>query len=182
MIAEKLKEKGWMLVAVALAALLLVQSLRLENADKATAQAVATLNSEREAHERQARTLSERYRTLEGNHREEIDRIETAARDALEAAASDAGRARAAAAGLQRDIADYITAHRRAAQSRAAAGQCAPSGAAIDMLADLQRRADARAGELAAIADDARARGAACERAYDAARAMNEPARDAQAQ
>ncbi|WP_128422755.1 DUF2514 family protein, partial [Delftia tsuruhatensis] len=39
-------------------------------------------------------------------------------------------------------------------------------------LAELQRRADERAGELARIADDARGRGSACERAYDAVSAM----------
>ncbi|WP_412139149.1 DUF2514 family protein [Erwinia tracheiphila] len=35
------------------------------------------------------------------------------------------------------------------------------------MLADLFRRADKRAGELAGEADEARARGLACEAAYD---------------
>jgi hypothetical protein len=51
----------------------------------------------------------------------------------------------------------------------AAAGQCAPDTAALDLLAELQRRADERAGELARIADDARSRGEACERTHEAA-------------
>jgi len=39
------------------------------------------------------------------------------------------------------------------------------------VFADLLRRADQRAGELAAAYDDARARGLTCELAYDAVRA-----------
>jgi len=41
------------------------------------------------------------------------------------------------------------------------------------VLADVLRRADARAGELAGIADDRRVRGLACEASYDAARAAS---------
>jgi hypothetical protein len=44
--------------------------------------------------------------------------------------------------------------------------------AAINSPAELQRRADERAGALARIADDARHRGSACERAYDAGLAL----------
>lgn len=39
-----------------------------------------------------------------------------------------------------------------------------------DLLADVLRRADERAGELAQIADRARASGSACERSYDSIR------------
>ncbi|QOW12262.1 hypothetical protein S96127_4431 (plasmid) [Yersinia pestis] len=46
------------------------------------------------------------------------------------------------------------------------AGQTAGSGAVL--LAELFRRADERAGELAAAADEARTRGLACENAYNA--------------
>jgi len=87
-------------------------------------------------------------------------------------AVADADAARAAAGRLRGDLAGYITAHRSAAQARAAAGQCAPDTSALDLLAELQRRADERAGELARIADDARARGLSCERAYESGREM----------
>ena len=54
-------------------------------------------------------------------------------------------------------------------------------GPAFDLLAHLFRPAAQRAGELAAIADTARARGTACERAHDAAReTLNEAAPHAQ--
>ena len=169
-----IKAYAWQLAALALGALLLVQTFRLADAHQGKAQAIATLNTERAANERAARVLSERYRELEGTHRDEIAKIGAAASAALAAADADAGRARLAADGLQRDLAAYLTQHRAAAQARAAAGQCTPDTAALDLLADLQRRADARAGELAGIADTARARGTGCERAYDAGQALND--------
>ena len=168
--------------AVGLCALLLLQTMRLADAEQEKAQAIATLERERSTHERAAREQSERFRQLEGTHREHIAKIDTDAQAAL--AAADAGRTRAVAARnrLQRDLADYLTQHRAAALARAAAGQCTPDPGPLDLLADLQRRADDRAGELAHIADTARARGLACERAYDSARTMIEAARHAQAQ
>ena len=168
--------------AVGLCALLLLQTMRLADAEQEKAQAIATLERERSTHERAAREQSERFRQLEGTHREHIAKIDTDAQAAL--AAADAGRTRAVAARnrLQRDLADYLTQHRAAALARAAAGQCTPDPGPLDLLADLQRRADDRAGELAHIADTARARGLACERAYDSAHTMTEAARHAQAQ
>ena len=167
--------------AVGLCALLLLQTMRLADAEQEKAQAIATLERERSTHERAAREQSERFRQLEGTHREHIAKIDTDAQAAL--AAADAGRTRAVAARnrLQRDLADYLTQHRAAALARAAAGQCTPDPGPLDLLADLQRRADDRAGELAHIADDARVRGLACERAYDSARTMIEAAGNAQA-
>ncbi|MDP3229385.1 MAG: DUF2514 family protein [Acidovorax sp.] len=171
-----IKAYAWQFVALALGALLLMQTLRLADAQTAEAQAIATLNTERATSERQARVLSENYRTLEGNHRDEIAKIGAAASAAIAAADSDAGRARTAAHGLQRDLATYITAHRVATQARAAAGNCTADTAPLDLLADLQRRVDERAGELAHIADTARARGLTCERAADSAHAVSERA------
>ncbi|WP_373784734.1 DUF2514 family protein, partial [Delftia acidovorans] len=115
---------------------------------------------------------SERYRKLEGTYRENIDTIARESGQAQTRAAADADAARAAAGRLRGDLADYIATHRAAAEARAAAGQCAPDTAALNLLAELQRRADERAGALARIADDARHRGSACERAYDAGLAL----------
>jgi hypothetical protein len=61
---------------------------------------------------------------------------------------------------------------RLAASERARGAATASEGAAgttgSELLAELFRRADQRAGELAAIADQARIRGLTCEAAYDA--------------
>ena len=175
-----LRANAWKYIAIAmglgLGFALLMQTLRLAEAQLETAHTEAALQTERATAARMAFITSERYRTLEGKHRDEIAQNDTDAQAAL--AAADAGRARATTAGhrLQRDLANYLTQHRGAAQARAAAGQCAPDPAPLDLLADLQRRADDRAGELAHIADTARTRGLACESAYDSARAMTEAA------
>ncbi|QRI88662.1 DUF2514 family protein [Delftia lacustris] len=163
-----LKAYAWQGLALVLAALLAWQALGRLAAERDAAQVRAELASEREEAATAARLASERYRNLEDKHRDDIRTIDTQARQDLERSAADAAAARAAAGRLRGDLADYITAHRAAAQARAAAGQCAPDTGALDLLAELQRRVDERAGELARIADDARGRGGACERAYDA--------------
>lgn len=181
-----LRANAWKYTAIALGLglgfALLMQTLRLAEAQLEAAHTEATLQTERATAARMAFKTSERYRTLEGKHRDEIAQTDTAAQTAL--AAADAGRARAVDARnrLQRDLADYITQHRAAAQARAAAGQCAPDTGPADLLADMLRRADDRAGELAHVADTARARGLACERAYDSARNMIEAARHEKAE
>ncbi|MBD9407247.1 DUF2514 family protein [Acidovorax sp. ACV02] len=159
-----------------------MQTLRLAEARLETAHTENTLQTERTTAARSALKASERYRKLEGNHRDELTQIDADAQAAVGVA--DAGRARAVDARnrLQRDLADYLTQHRAAAQARAAAGQCAPDPAPADLLADMLRRADDRAGELAHVADTARARGLACERAYDSARNMIEAAQNGKAE
>lgn len=167
-----LKSRAWQLLALVLAALLLWQSLARQVDRVAAFSARADLVTERAAAAAATAETSERYRKLEGTYRENLDTIARVSAKAQERAAADADAARAAAGRLRGDLADYITAHRAAANARAAAGQCTPDADAIDLLAELQRRADERAGELARIADDARRRGNACERAYDAGRAL----------
>ncbi|WP_047472559.1 DUF2514 family protein [Delftia sp. ZNC0008] len=177
MVVDKLKAYGWQALALVLAALLAWQTMARLGAERDAAQARGELAGEREASATAARQASERYRNLEDKHREDLRTIDTQARQELARSAADADAARAAAGRLRGDLTDYITAHRAAAQARAAAGQCAPDTGALDLLAELQRRADERAGALARIADDARGRGSACERAYDAGSAMIEAAR-----
>ena len=181
-----LRANAWKYTAIALGLglgfALVMQTLRLAEARLETAHTENALQTERTTAARAALKASERYRTLEGKHRDEIAQTDTAAQTALTAA--DAGRARAVDARnrMQRDLADYLTQHRAAAQARAAAGQCAPDTRPAELFADLQRRADDRAGELAHVADTARARGLACERAYDSARNMIEATQNGKAE
>lgn len=168
-----LKAHAWQLAALGLAGLLLWQTLQRHVAELDAANTHATLASERAANDRSARSQAEKFRTLEGNHRDDIATITAEASAVNAVAVADAMRARAAHDRMQRDVADFITAHRLAAQARAAAGDGAPDSAALDLLADLRRRADERAGELAEIADRARISGSACERAYDSAHALS---------
>ena len=179
---QTLRTHAMAFVAIALAALLAVQTLRLHTAQLSAAQAATTLASERAQAERLARQQSEANREKERKLREDHDRIDNEAQAALATAAAGADRARTAGQRLQRELADYITAHRARAIAAAAAGQCTPDTGALDLLADLQRRADGRAGALAAVADAARARGLACERTHDSDRAtLNAEADHAQA-
>ena len=171
-----LRANAWKYTAIAatlgLGAMLLVQTIRLADAEKDALTATTNLANERGAHERAAREQAERFRNLEGNHRDEIAKIDTTAQAAIDAAAGGRDRAIDARNRLRGELADYLAQHRAAAQARAAAGQCAPDTSPAALLAELQRRADERAGELAHVADTARLRGLACERSYDNARAV----------
>ena len=179
----KFKAYAWQLAAIALGVLLAVQTVRLANAERDHARAVGVFNAAAAAAERKAREQSETYRAKEQELRNAHDKIERETQATLAAANAGADRAVAAGQRLRRELADYLTAHRERATAAAAANQCAPDGPALDLLAELFRRADQRAGELAAIADTARARGNACERAYDAAReTLNKAASHAQTQ
>ncbi len=176
-----IKAHAWQLAALALAVLLLLQTHRLTDAAKAEGKAATALATYTAKVERDLRELTERYRTLEGNYRHDVEAIaHTYARE-MQRVAADADRATSARDSMRRDLAAYIESHRAAALARSAAGQCAPDSGPLDLLADLQRRADDRAGELALIADDARTRGAECAARYDRARTLIEEARRAQA-
>ncbi|HDP0189786.1 TPA: DUF2514 family protein [Salmonella enterica subsp. enterica serovar Concord] len=122
---------------------------------------------------RDATALAQRQaeaRAEEQRRQGEIDAIRKQASQQLAGVQADADRARAASRGLH-DRADKLA--RQLADRERACGAGTPgrseaetSGAVL--LADLFRRADDRAGQLAKDADEARARGLACEAAYDA--------------
>lgn len=83
-------------------------------------------------------------------------------------ATTDAASARHAAGSLQRtvdDLAGRLATQGRSHSCTAAASQAAPR--AVLVLADLFKRADERAGNLAAEADQSRGRADTCERAYE---------------
>ncbi|MGE8155202.1 DUF2514 family protein, partial [Pseudomonas vancouverensis] len=87
----------------------------------------------------------------------------------IDQATADAAAARASADGL-RGAADKLVARLAASEAgghscTAAASKAAASATAV--LADVLKRADQRAGDLAETADQARARGVTCEHAYD---------------
>ena len=94
--------------------------------------------------------------------------IATNAQTELDRARADAAGA-ADAAGRLRQRISALTAARCPAPGDTAAASSSPSAdPAPDLLADVQRRLDDAAGELAAFADAAHGAGTACERAYDA--------------
>lgn len=121
----------------------------------------------------QARALDAEITSKEQDLAQAIE-SQTAAAEQAATLAADKRDADRAAASLRDQLATIAGAYRRARDSAnpasTAASQCAPAGDAIGVLSDVLSRADARAGELAAIADARGAAGQQCERAYDAAR------------
>ncbi|WP_246475015.1 DUF2514 family protein [Diaphorobacter ruginosibacter] len=92
----------------------------------------------------------------------------------IDAARRDAGTARAASHRLRDELARYRAAA-RAASNPGSAATGPPAADALDLLADLLSRADARAAELAEFADAAHAAGLTCQRSYDALTKQSRP-------
>lgn len=122
-------------------------------ADMRTAQAQAN-----EKPQVQARTEEQRRQVA-------IEGIRRDAQDHIAQASDDAAAATAVADSLQQQV-DKL-ARRPASCPGVAAGSEAADPAKL-LLAELFRRADARAGELAAYADRARVAGQTCDRSFDA--------------
>ena len=145
-----------------------VQTLRLAQARAALATEQRDRAADASRAQQAAGAQLERFRMQEAqwadSHRKAIHDAELKAAEArADAVLADAARSR-----LQQRVSDLAASARRAASNPSAPGASAPTEDAIGMLADLQRRADERAGVLARIADERGAAGALCERAYDA--------------
>ena len=166
---DSVKRASLQVLVLALASTAAVQTWRLHGAQLEVAE-VRTQQAKQQAEgERLARVASETNRQLERQYRDQVSEIETLAQADLAQSRVAVDRARDAGQRLQRELAGYVERQRASASAAAAAGQCQVDPApAVDLLAELFRRADERAGELAAVADDARVRGLACEAAYDA--------------
>ncbi|MBM6442419.1 DUF2514 domain-containing protein [Pseudomonas sp. MIL9] len=108
-------------------------------------------------------------RVLEQAYQQSINKAVQDGQRIIDQATADASTARASADGL-RGAADKLAA--RLAASEAGGNSCTAAASkaaarAATVLADVLKRADQRAGDLAEVADQARARGVTCEQAYD---------------
>ncbi len=167
-VLDSFKSKALQVLVLALASTAAVQTWRLHGAQLEAAEAKAQQAKQQAEGERLARVASETNRQLERQYRDQVSEIETLAQADLAQSRVAVDRARDADQRLQRELAGYVERQRASASAAAAAGQCqADATPAVDLLAELFRRADERAGELAAIADEARIRGLACEASYD---------------
>jgi hypothetical protein len=126
--------------------------------------------SARDTQDAEARALNEvAARTREQAYQQSINKAVQDGQRIIDQATAEAVAARASADGVQLAAANLA---RRLAASEASGNSCiadaskAAAGVAT-VLADVFKRADQRAGDLAAIADQARARGVTCEQAYD---------------
>lgn len=130
-------------------------SLKWSDRDKADALALA---------KRQADAREE-----ENRRQREADENRNQAVQQISAAKADADNARADADGLHdkaEKLARRLAERERSCNSITSGGSKTNAGGAA-VLSELFRRADERAGELAAALDDARIRGMSCESAYD---------------
>ena len=108
-------------------------------------------------------------RTKEQAYQQSINKAVQDGQRTIDQATADADAARSSADSM-RGAVDDLTARLAASEASgysctAAASQAATHAAMV--LADVLKRADQRAGELAEVADQARARGVTCEQAYD---------------
>jgi len=145
--------------------------VRVANAVTAGEKARRAHADDRAAWEAQA-SEDARLNALETKRRlekqDENQRANTALVEGLRAAAA---RAADAAGRLQLRLDQHLAAAKeadRAGRDPAAGVQCPATEAAAELYAELFRRADRRAGELAKYADDARAAGLKCEADYQA--------------
>lgn len=149
------------LLIALLAGTLVYQTLALANARTEHADYVAGV-------EKAARDADAAARAEEQRRQREINQVRNDAQHQIKAATDDAAVAASTADSLQQQV-DKLLAGRRACDTRAAQGSAAVRDLTV-VLADLRRRADERAGELARIADASRIAGLTCEKAYDSLR------------
>lgn len=150
----------------------------------ATGVQTARLASEQRAHEKtradaaevvrdleqQARTAEAAARATEQRWAASMEEISNDARAQIELAQADADAAALAGQRLRDRVAELTAACRRPASNPATASTGPATDATAGLLADMQRRLDEAADRIARHADDARAAGVACERAYGALR------------
>lgn len=169
---------AWMIVVAAMSVSIFAERLSHEKTKVAHAQVIADVATKTaEAHRLAVaaeQQVTERERAL-------AETIESNAKEARRVQANlkaDRDRADLAARGLRQQLNELTRRFGAGATPGAdtvAAGQQPSAGDAIGVLADVLGRCDARAGILAAFADEAHAAGLACERNYDAARAALTP-------
>lgn len=113
--------------------------------------------------------LAERaQRTQEQIWRTRVDGVIQDGQQQIAAARADADAAGRAARGLHQQLAAFRAAVRAASTAPTVAEGGTPASDPLDLLADLFGRADARAGDLARIADERGTAGAICERHVEA--------------
>lgn len=152
-----------------------LQHVRLSASQAETAKAHSTLESERLkwAEERaraavQAASASEAYRATEQRLNAANRGIEDDAQRQITQAKADAAAAGTAARSLRERIDATVARGRSAACNPAPADIGPPAPDPLVVFADVLGRADARAGQLAALADERGAAGAACQAWADA--------------
>lgn len=126
--------------------------------------------NDRDTRDAEARAQNEAaQRTKEQAYQQSINKAIQDGQRTIDQAATDAAAARTAADSL-RGAADALAARLAASQTSGHSCTAATSAAttrAVMVFADLFKRADQRAGDLAGYAQESHARGMTCEQAFD---------------
>lgn len=124
----------------------------------------------RDTRDAQAKATNEASeRTREQAYQQSINKAVQDGQRIIDQVTADAAADRTSRNGMQFAVDDLT---RRLAASEASGNSCTAAASkaatrAAALLADVLKRADERAGDLAEVADQARARGVTCEQAYD---------------
>lgn len=131
------------------------------------------IEQQSEAAEQQATLRAQEERAAREKEQRNQDDIEAVRAETAKIKAQQQADARSADATRKRllEQTDRLAASLRSCSTNSGTANGSQTRAnTADLLAELLRRADERAGELAQIADRARASGSACERSYDSIR------------
>ena len=163
---------GWLWPVAGIAGLTLlatlgVQTLRLSMAQRDLAEVQAEAAADRQEAAEDAQRREAAARTEEQRRTAAQKGITDATLRQLAAARADAADADAVADRLRVHALALAAAAGGGARDPTAAGGGPTAADAADLLAELQRGAEERAGILARIADERGAAGEACERAYE---------------
>ena len=154
-------------VAAALLLALSVQTHRVKTAKAETVEVRTAWTLQRAQATEAALAQATAYRIEEQRRQTAHQEIIDEADRKILAARADAVIADAASGRLQQRIASLVAATREAARHPGVAVPSAPAGDPVELLADLQRRADQAAGDMARIADERGEAGSACVAAYE---------------
>jgi hypothetical protein len=129
--------------------------------------------------DRQAATLADekaqaerKERDKEQRHQAAIDEVRNDARKEIDRMAATAAAAADAADGLREQARRLAARGHQACRGAGVAGGGAPEASPAMVLAELLDRVEAEGRRMARLADESRAAGLACERAYEAVRAQ----------
>lgn len=125
--------------------------------------------ADRDAGDRQAWAIAEsEEREREQARQQSINKVIQDGQKAIDSASADAASARSTADSLRRQV-DRLSSVAESSNGSYSCTSAASQAAsrAVMVLADVLKRADARAGDLAEHADQSRVRGLNCEAAYE---------------
>ncbi len=159
---------AWAAAVAALGVLLGLQTINLAGERAAHSKTHAAHYQQIQQLERQALLAERAAREEEQRRTVEVQKAADDAQKQIDQARADAAAASDAGQRLRQRLAQLTNACRAGPSGAAAAGTGQATGAAADLLANVQRRLDEAQDRIAGFADAAHTAGTACQRSYGA--------------